>query len=390
MSRLPALALRNVRRHRRRSLLTVLAVALGMAAVVLLRGVSAGFVGLMMELVVDGRTGAIQIHQRGYVERLDALPTTLAFAFDEALRERIVRVPGVRGAAGRIRFDGSISNGSTALPFIGRGVDPATEGSVCPGFTAAGEGVVLGVELAETLAARHVTLEATGPTGRVNAVDLEVSGTSATRLPFENKRSVGVSLELARTLLGMPGLVTEVAVGIDGSAPVETVAARLREALGPSLEVHTWRELEPYVRDTLRRQGAVIDVVALVLLFIVLSSIASTTTMSVHERTGEIGTLLALGLKRRQILTLFLLEASVLGGVGALLGALVGALAVLALGARGVTLHVLASTVTLRPVVDLRALLLGVVVCAGGAVVAAAWQARRASRLDPVDALRAN
>jgi putative ABC transport system permease protein len=187
----------------------------------------------------------------------------------------------------------------------------------------------------------------------------------------------------------MPGLVTEVGVGIDASTDVDAVARRLRAAIGDDLEVHTWRELEPYVRDTLKRQTAVIDVVALVLLFIVLSSIASTTTMSVHERTAEIGTLLALGLRRRQILMLFLLEANVLGVAGALLGALAGGVIVLLLGAHGITLHVLRSTVTLRPVIDHQALAVGVLLCSGGAVLAALWQARRAARLDPVEALRA-
>jgi putative ABC transport system permease protein len=383
------LALRNVRRHRRRSVLTILAVALGMAAVMVLRGVSGGFVNLMMEQVVDGRTGTIQIHKSGYVERLDALPTGLAFAFDEGLRARIAAVPGVRAVAGRIRFDGSISNGLTALPFIGRGVDPDAEGAVCPAFTPPGGGAVLGLELGQALGTPHVMLEVTGPSGRMNALDVPVTGTSAMRLPFENKRSVVVSLERARALLGMPGLVTELGVRIDASTSIDVAAERLRAAVGPELEVHTWRELEPYVRDTLKRQTAVIDVVALVLLFIVLSSIASTTTMSVHERTAEIGTLLALGLKRRQILTLFLLEANVLGIAGALFGAFAGGLAVLALGAHGVTLHVLASTVTLRPVIDHQALVLGVLLCSGGAVLAAGWQARRAAQLDPVEALRA-
>ncbi len=273
--------------------------------------------------------------------------------------------------------------------FIARGVDPQTEGQVCPGFSAPGSGAVLGVELEQALATKTVTLEVTGPSGRMNALDVPVTPASMVQLPFENKRTVIVSLALAQSLLGMPDQVTELGVSIMPGADVDTVAAQLRAAIGPDLEVHTWRQLEPYVRDTLRRQGTVIDVVALVLLFIVLSSIASTTAMSVHERTAEIGTLLALGLRRRQVLALFLVEASVLGVAGAALGAVVGGLTVLALGAHGVTLRVLASTITLRPVIDLPALALGMALCSGGAVLVAAWQARRAANLDPVEALRA-
>src|SRR5262249_3338665 len=149
---------------------------------------------------------------------------------------------------------------------------------------------------------------------------------------------------VARRLVGFGAKdVTEVGVSLERGEDVDAVAARLRDALGKDLEVHTWRQLEPYVRDTIRRQTAVIDVVALVLLLIVLSSIASTTTRAVHERTAEIGTLLALGFRRRQVQSLFLIEAWLLGSLGSFIGALVGSVCVAAMGATGISLRVLAS-----------------------------------------------
>lgn len=403
MASLGSLALRNVRRQRRRSLLTMAVVALGMLAVMVLRGASAGLTALMMEEVIDGRTGAIQVHRTGYVSRLDAVPTDLAFELTPELRDQLTSTPGVQAISGRLRFDGLVSNGSLGLPLLGRGVELASEAKVCPAFghdvRAPGRlirdgaeamlGLELGVALGLSTAGGEVTLSATSPDGRLNAVDVRAVGLSSLRLPFENKRSVVVPLEFAQQLLGLRSRVTEVAIAVTPGADVEKVSEELRKRVGPQLEVHTWRQLEPWVNDTLRRQNTAIDVVAAVLLLIVLSSIGSTTTMAVHERTAEIGTLLALGVRRRQVRQLILVEACVLGGGGALLGGVVGATLVATLGHLGVPVHVLATEFILRPVVDQGALVTGVLACIVGTVLSAWTQARRAANLDPVAALRA-
>ena len=169
---------------------------------------------------------------------------------------------------------------------------------------------------------------------------------------------------------------------------LEATRVALAAALGPNFEVHSWPQLEPYVRDTIRRQRTAIEALAVVLLVIVLLGIASTVTMSVHERQTEIGTMLALGLRRRQVLWLFVIEAWLLGLAGSFAGAMIGAAVVVWLGARGITLQVLETSVQLHPVPDLEALAIAMLAGSFGAIAAALVQARRASKLDPVEALR--
>src|SRR5439155_12927683 len=109
------------------------------------------------------------------------------------------------------------------------------------------------------------------PEGRANALGVAVKGVSTLRLPFENKRSVVVPLSLAQELLGLKGRVTEYALEVDDPERVDEVAAGVRAAVGDGYEVHSWRELEPYVREVIRRQRFVLGVIGAILIVIVLT-----------------------------------------------------------------------------------------------------------------------
>jgi putative ABC transport system permease protein len=370
---------------------------------------------LMVDDVVKGRTGALQIHPTGYMASVEALPLEPSLPYDEALLARIEAVPGVAGVSGRLTFSGLVSNGVAQTTFVGRGLDPAREKRAVPrfGFEVRAGGRVLapgdhaqallGSELARSFRAvptrqmtegmvDRVTLAASSPKGRANSMDVAVEGLTESTLPFENKRVVAVPLKLAQELLGMDGRVTELVVAVKDLGDLEEVAAQLRVALGPAYEVHTWQELQPFVRDVIQRQTFILGVISAILFVIILTGIINTMLMSVFERVREIGTMLAVGVKRRQVLRLFLLEAMVLGVVGGVGGVALGAAIVSFLGAKGIPVENLGTSGTtfVRPELDLLFVGLAFAVAVMGAVLAAAWPAWKASQLNPVDALRSN
>ena len=102
MSTFLRLAVRNVARNRRRSLVTLSAVLLGVTAVLSTRGIMDGFLRLMVEDVVKGRTGALQVHPAGYMASVEALPLEPSLPYDNALLSRIQGVAGVAGVSGRL------------------------------------------------------------------------------------------------------------------------------------------------------------------------------------------------------------------------------------------------------------------------------------------------
>jgi putative ABC transport system permease protein len=289
--------------------------------------------------------------------------------------------------------------------FVGRGVDVAREATVCPklattlkpGGAALGAGddtrLLVGFELAESFKSTPgsmLALQTTSPSGRANSLDLTVQGLSTSAFPLENKRVATVTLATAQALVGLEGKVTELAVGVDDLARVEEVAAALRTQLGDDYEVHTWRELQPFLRDIIARQNFVLGMVSTILLVIVLTSIVNTMLMSVFERVREIGTLLAVGVRRAQVMTIFLIEAGVIGVLGGLGGALLGSSIVGVLFTLGIRFELsgLNAVNVLRPVVTLPFISSAVLVAFAAALGAALWPAWRASRMNPVDALR--
>jgi putative ABC transport system permease protein len=405
MNRLPGLAIRNVGRNRRRTVITALTILFGVAMVVTVRGMMWGLQSMMISDTVEGRLGALQIHKAGYLDNVDSVPLTLNLPYDQALLARVRKVPHVTGVTGRIQFNGLVSNGLAQTMFVGRGLDMDRESTVCPRVAttvkeggaplAAGDDgkVLVGFELGQSFgveAGKSISLQTTSPSGRANSLDLTVKGLSTSAFPMENKRVVTVTLATAQALLGMEGRVTELAVSVDDLERLDVVAQALRVELGPEYEVHGWSELQPFLRDIIARQNFVLGAVALVLLVIVLTSIVNTMLMSVFERVREIGTLLAVGVRRAQVMSIFIIEAAVIGVLGGLGGALAGRTIVAVVASLGVKFELsgLGAVSVLRPSVTWAFVGSSVLVALVAALGASLWPAWRASRMNPVDALR--
>jgi putative ABC transport system permease protein len=177
---------------------------------------------------------------------------------------------------------------------------------------------------------------------------------------------------------------------VDDMKNLERVAAELRTRLGPEYEVHTWQELQPLVRDGIVRLQFVLGLVSVVLAIIIVTSIVNVMLMSVFERVREIGTMMAVGVRRFQVLTLFLLEAGLLGLLGSLGGVALGSVLVKMIASKGIPFQSVGSSAqsVLRPELHLPFVLVTVVFAIAGAVAAAGYPAWRASRMNPVDALR--
>jgi putative ABC transport system permease protein len=223
-------------------------------------------------------------------------------------------------------------------------------------------------------------------------MDLKVTGFSTSSFPFENKRVIAVPLATAQALLGLEGRVTEYALAVDDLEHLEALRDQVQAAVGPDYEVHTWKEIQTFVRDIINRQNFIMGAIAAVLFIIALSVIANTMLMSVFERVREIGTLLAVGVRRAQVQQLFIIEAAVLGLVGGVLGAVFGRTVLFIIATIGIPMALPGTSgeAMLRPQVSVRFVVSAVVVAIIGAVLAAALPARRASKLDPVQALRSN
>ncbi len=428
---LTRLAVRNLSRNRRRTAITLVALVVGVAAMVALRGFLVGQRAAILENQMLGNLGALQVHRAGYVENVLGSPLTMDMEDTPALRQRIAAVPGIAAVSPRIEFGAQLStpdlkpppDDGSELPEADRGqtsfllmtaFDPALEKQVTPRrwewvksargdmFTDAnGAFITLNDDFAAGL---KVPLQAAGAAvppveqqlailapdrdGSLNGENVMLSGTAGSATP--NDRRVGyVPLGTAQRLLRMEGRVTEYAMAVAPGVDLVKAKQALQQALGSDYEVHTWSDRVPFVNDIVGTQDFVFGIISGIFLLVVLLGIVNAMLMSVLERVREIGTMLAVGLRRRHIVQLFLIEGVAIGIVGGLLGMAVGMAWVLYEHQVGIALPAPGARVNtiLRPSVEAVYLARILLQATVGAAIASLWPAWRASKLKPVEAL---
>jgi putative ABC transport system permease protein len=410
MTKLLKLAVRNLTRYRRRSLLTASLIAIGVVAVVVFEAAAGAFTGLMIGQMTDAMLGHLQIHRRGYVASIDNLPLTMMLspvdveAIEETLRAR----PEVESYTRRLKFGGMFSNYTETTAIRLNGVYPEEELRTLPllasrvkqGSAALGQGEILipellatgmGVKLGDT-----AVIIATNRDGSVNAAQLVVRGVLA-NVTGPSGRDGYVHIDDAATLLRMESPeISEIAVRVKEFGQLDQVAGALRGALqraGASghfaeTEVHTWEGLSPFYNVAVLIRILALSA-TLGLVAIVLVSVMNVMLMSVYERVKEIGTMAAMGTTSRTILSMFVIEGVSLGVLGVLIGDAIAAAAILTIRAIGPTFSFGRETdLVLAPSVDPQQMLVVSVIVLVVAVAGTVQPAFKASRMEPVEALR--
>lgn len=404
-------SIRNVTRNARRSLITALAVLIGCGFIIFARGVLNGFHAGMVAGVTETQAGDIQLHRPEYLEANQALPLDKAFKVDDRFKSMMAKIPGIDAYTARIQFSGMISSGENTTLFFGQAVDPENEYKVCPRnkaniieggpiTTENPAGVVIGKALAESLKVKigdELTLLVNTRAGALNGRDVTVVGIAEFRVPGIGNKIVHIPLKTAQTLLGMDEEVTEVIADASTLEDVDVSADALKSLLAGeykdlNLIPNTWQEIDlgKFILGAIQLQNQVLLYIIGVLFLVMISGIVNTMLMSVFERVREIGTMMAIGVRRSRILLMFLFEAVALSTIGAVLGVGLGAGVIAIFGKTGMPLPSIggSSSAIIHPYIQGSYMLLVMGVAVGVAVLAALYPAARASNMRPADALR--
>ncbi len=404
------LTIRNLMRHKRRTLLTSAAIAVGILYFIAFDSIMTGADRDAIRNLIDLETGHLQIVSTKHEEKPSPILEDL-LPDGAGLAARLASVRQVEAVAPRLLLPVSVIGGLDELPAVAVGVDPAADPKVftIQDYLEAGRwlrpgehGLVVGKRLAELLdisLGDLVTLRMRTRTQTLQALDLEVVGLIVSPHPGVNQGQIFLPLDVAQEATGAGGGVTAAVARLGEDADAEAVAASVRALdLGPApVKVETWQQMTSFlaVSGTKRNFGSVL----LFLIFLIsVIGIVNSILLSTLERVHEIGLLKALGMTEGQIVRVFILEGLGLGFLGGLTGVALAALLNLYLVTAGFDISFMIGDSGMDigyPIAErfYGAWNWGVSALAFlfslfAALLASFFPARRAARLDAVEALR--
>lgn len=408
------IACRNVTRNRRKSMVTFLAVSLGMVSIVIAGGFFEYVYYQLYLSAVYGQTGHVQVSAKGYSEKGMLYPYDYMLSgFDDFLH-RYGRLPHVRLVLPRVHFSGLISNGDTTGSFVGLGLDPTKEWAMNSSLTSASgpvvriiagrylkaedtNGVALGKGLAQAIGGvpgRAMTLLATTESGSLNGITVKIVGVFESFQKEYDDHALHITIGTAQQLLRVEDKVHVAVFLLEDDRYTKGVMAELGESLardGQQYDIQEWRDLASLYNATVALFRRMFLVINVVIALVVILGIANSISLTIFERTREIGTVMAIGTKPAWVVLQFLLEGVLIGVVGGLVGLLLGALFAQAISAIGIPMppppggtREWEAEITPSELDYLQALVTAVL----SGAAASLFPAIKASRLRVVDALR--
>ncbi len=327
------MAYRNLHRNRRRSVLSALAVSMGLALLMLMAAVLEGEMRGSMQLSIQLVSGHVQVRAASYQEERDSLKWEDLVADPERIAAQIKTLPQVQEATPRLIASGILAAGDQSSSVQIIGIDPSSQanapfvrGLVSGEFLAPDdrEGILIGQPLADKLKLRvgdRVELAANTSNGDVDQQTFILRGLYSTRTPAYDENTVFMPLAKAQALTRTENHATLIFILLHDREQAGAVAAALST---PAYQIVTWQKMNEFILQTEQFANAYMVVLYLIVLAITATVVVNTLVMAVFERTREIGILAAIGMKSRRIMALFLTEAGLLALAGIAFGLVLG------------------------------------------------------------------
>ena len=408
LGRLWMIAYRDLGRNRRRSGLTLMAVALGVGLLIVTSGLVAGAVSGSIENSIRLQTGDLQVRATSYDEEELSLKWEDLLENPDGLAAKIRTIDSVRLATPVLRANGLLVVGDESVGVQVFGIDPLSQAYapirdalVAGDFIAPDdrEGIVIGKRLAESLGVtvgQRINLVVDTSDQQTDQATFTIRGLFYTGVPGYDETRIFMPLAKAQAFTRTENHASSIFILLDRKEDAGTVAQSLAT---PQFTVLTWQDLNQVLLQTLQASTIFLNMMNLVVLAVVAVVIANTLLMAVFERTREVGILAALGMKGRQILAMFVLEAGTLGLVGIALGIFLGGLGVAYLATVGLPIgeaaaageasniitygNILRAQFSVADTISLSIASLIIM------LLASLYPAWFAARLEPIEALRA-
>ena len=398
------IAWRNIWRNKKRSIVMLTAIALGLCGGLFATGIMVGMAESMVNTAIDRYIGHFEIHSKTF----KANPLINDFIADgDSIAASLRNVQGVVGVSARTVIEGMASSPASNSGVQIVGVMPGEESSVTTDAKRVVDGsyldnvgrfpVFLGKTLAEKLDVRvhsKLVLSFAGLDGSIVYGSFRVVGIFETESTVFDRSTLFVRRNDLAGLLGGHPLVHEIAVRLANADLVPQMLVAEKAAY-PALAVDGWKDLAPELKLTAEMTDVSMLFFLAIILLGLLFGITNTMLMSVLDRVREFGVLMAIGMKRKRVFWLIILETVFLSLTGAVIGVIVGAIIIDITNRTGINLSVVGAGLSsygissmLYPYIPLQMYgELGILVVVT-ALCAAIYPGMKATKLNPATSIR--
>jgi putative ABC transport system permease protein len=402
------LAWRNLWRNKRRSLIVIISVAIGIFVMLLSIGILNGVTKQMIDNAIKTSLGNIAIHAKGFQ---DDMNLNNNFNPSEKILEAIAKEPLVKGYSPRIKIQGMIRSSETSMGVIISGIDPKKEKIVSNIYkyivkdnesTYLENGdedyIILSKASAKKLnlvVGNRVVLMFQDVNNEIIGISLKIKGLFQTPVESFDKYSVFMSLGKLQKTTGLKNNISEIVIVSEGGSSLDNIKTKLMNSINNNnLEILTWKEMAPNFVKAITLFDAMMYIFFSIVFITILFTLVNALVMAVMERFHEIGIMKAIGTRPSWIFSIIMIESVNLGIIGLFAGFIVSVVLVGILGYTGIDLSIfvklfrsLGSGSVLYPNLKAMDIIIAIFIVFFTSIIASLYPATKAAKIKPLDAI---
>jgi putative ABC transport system permease protein len=399
---------RNLWRNKRRSLVVISSIAIGIFAMILSMGVMNGMNNQMVENTIKTSLGHIAIHRKGFQ---DDMKLKYHFTPEAKIIEAIESDSRILAYAPRIKLQGMIRSSESSRGVMLVGIDPEKERTVSNIYdytlkkegsrflTAGDDDVILisksNADKLDLLVGDKLVVMFQDSDKEIIGVGLEIVGIFQTPIESFDKFVVFLNIKTLQRITGLNRNISELTAVLKNKRAVDRVKEKLIATINDKeLEILSWKDMAPYLVSAVKLFDTIMYIFFMIVFITVIFSVANTLIMAIMERFHEIGVMKSIGTRPSWIFNMVLFEAINLGIVGLIAGIITGLVITGLLGVSGINLSFYAESMRMfgtgsiiYPAIKTLDIVVATIIVLITTIIAALYPAIKAARIKPLDAL---